>query len=113
MFKDVGYERAIVEKKARPGTPFRDSAGPSHQPVGTRSQSIPYLLNGAKIAICHQYLLPDGTLGASGLPDPKLIEYEGCVLFCHSSNCTCPICGNAPEDWRVVIAQMKSVGPNL
>jgi hypothetical protein len=27
----------------------------------------------------HQYLRPDGTLGASGLPDPKLVVHEGVV----------------------------------
>jgi hypothetical protein len=30
----------------------------------------------------HQYLRPDGTLGLSGRPDPKLVLYEGVVYYC-------------------------------
>lgn len=43
-------------------------------PPGTRSQYVVYYdQNGDPVAGVHQYLLPDGTLGASGLPDPKVI----------------------------------------
>jgi hypothetical protein len=107
MFKDVGYERAILEKKARAGRPYKDEPGPAHEPPGTRSQSVPYLLLGVKIAVCHQYLRPDGTFGASGLPDPKLLEYQGHVVFCHNMKCRCGTCSAKPEDWRVVIGEMK------
>ncbi|HEV8364995.1 MAG TPA: hypothetical protein VGQ52_15885 [Gemmatimonadaceae bacterium] len=41
-------------------------------PAGTRSQIIAYhAFGGAMVAVVHQYLLPDGSIGASGLPDPK------------------------------------------
>lgn len=33
--------------------------------------------NGAEVAIVHQYLRQDGTLAASGLPDPKRITVDG------------------------------------
>jgi hypothetical protein len=33
-----------------------------------------------KVAVAHQYLRPDGTLGASGRPDPKAIFSED-VLY--------------------------------
>ena len=107
MFKDVGYERAILEKRARAGTPYKDIPGPPREPPGTRSQSVPYTLMGVKIAVCHQYLRPDGSFGASGLPDPKLVEFQGRVVFCHSTGCPCSTCSAAPENWRVVLEEMK------
>ena len=107
MFKELGYERAIIEKRARAGTPYKDDPGPSHEPAGTRSQVVPYFIKGVKIALCHQYLRPDGTVGASGLPDPKLAQYRGQVLFCHSLRCTCATCAAPPEKWRTVIEQMS------
>ena len=82
MFKGLGYERAILEKRARAGKPYKDDPGPPHQPLGTRSQSVPCFLMGAKIAVCHQYTLPDGSIGASGKPDPKLIQYQGHEMYC-------------------------------
>ena len=33
-----------------------------------------------KIATCHRYLRPDGSLGASGLPDPKQVFHDG-ILY--------------------------------
>ncbi len=108
MFKEVGYETAILSKRARAGTPYKDIAGPSHQLPGARSQSVPYFLMGVKIAVCHQYLLPDGSFGASGRPDPKLVQYRGHVLFCHSTNCRCSVCSSPPENWRNVIAEMDA-----
>src|ERR1035437_9587823 len=83
MFKDVGYEKAILEGKARAGRPYKDDPGPPHQPPGTRSQTIPFSLMGHQIAVCHQYTLPDGTLGASKKPDPKMLKYQGNQLYCH------------------------------
>ncbi len=45
------------------------------EPPGTRSQMISYLdANGNEVARVHQYLRPDGTLGASGRPDPKRLQ---------------------------------------
>jgi hypothetical protein len=45
---------------------------PPGEPVCTRSQIVYYYTqDNAPIAIVHQYLRPDGTLGGSGLPDPK------------------------------------------
>ena len=32
---------------------------------------VAYYEKRRKVAMVHQYLRPDGTLGASGLPDPK------------------------------------------
>ncbi|MGD0167012.1 MAG: hypothetical protein ABSC51_06960 [Gaiellaceae bacterium] len=52
----------------------------SNEPFCTRSQRLLYRdEHGNKIAQAHQYIRPDGTIGASGQPDPKLILYEGTV----------------------------------
>src|SRR5437879_1781986 len=64
-----------MEGRARAGKPYKDDPGPAFEPKGTRSQSMPYSLMGLKIAVCHQYKRPDGSFGASGKPDPKIIEY--------------------------------------
>jgi hypothetical protein len=51
------------------------------QPRGTKSQIIAYInSNGQQVALVHQYLKPDGTLGGSGKPDPKEL-LEGEVLY--------------------------------
>lgn len=52
------------------------------QPQGARSQMVAYHevakgKIGPKIAEAHRYLLADGTLGASGVPDPKSVKHEG------------------------------------
>jgi len=43
-------------------------------PYCTRSQMLAYFDTGQLVAIVHQYLQPDGTLGASGRPDPKWLR---------------------------------------
>lgn len=44
----------------------------ANEPVCTRSQYIIYIdRNGKKVAGVHQYLRRDGSIGASGRPDPK------------------------------------------
>lgn len=52
-------------------------AAASHQPSGTLSQSVYYLDGHDLIAEAHRFLLPDGETGASGLPDPKGVLFEG------------------------------------
>src|SRR5258707_1282052 len=55
-------------------------------PSGTRSQLVAYYNSaGTKIAIVHQYLKPDGTLGASGRPDPKLLLHRKVLYFIRRS----------------------------
>ena len=44
----------------------------------THSQILYYYLrNGKKIAVVHRFLRPNGTLGGSGLPDPKSLLIKG------------------------------------
>lgn len=52
-------------------------------PMGTRSQMVWYLgQDGRKLALVHQYLLPDGTIGGSGQPDPKRMILEDEIIYC-------------------------------
>ena len=52
----------------------------ANQPFCTRSQMISYREQGNEVARVHQYLLPNGTLGASGRPDPKRL-FEDDILY--------------------------------
>lgn len=72
-----GELRAKVRKERHPSPP----AAPV--PFCTRSQVLQYLdASGALVAVTHRYLRPDGTLGASGLEDPKLLVLDGETLRC-------------------------------
>jgi len=52
----------------------------ANEPFCTRSQMVSYRDGLAEVARVHQYLRADGTIGASGRPDPKRI-YENGVLY--------------------------------
>jgi hypothetical protein len=63
-----------------------ESDGPASpqygQPPGARSQMVSYRevtggKIGTKVAIAHRYMLPDGSLGGSGKPDPKSVKHDG------------------------------------
>jgi hypothetical protein len=57
------------------------------QPPGTLSQRVSYWETSGgelrKVAVIHRYLRPDGSLGASGLPDPKRVLHEGVIYARH------------------------------
>ncbi len=56
------------------------SPSQSGEPLCTRSQRLAYVdADGNPVAQVHQYLREDGSIGGSGLPDPKLILHEGTV----------------------------------
>jgi len=53
----------------------RRQARTRREPYCTRSQMVSYFeQSGRKVAVIHQYRRRDGTLGASGLPDPKWLR---------------------------------------
>lgn len=52
----------------------------SGQPPGTLSQRVIYYRGTERVAIVQQYLRPDGTIGGSGLPDPKWLQDGDIVL---------------------------------
>jgi len=51
------------------------------EPLGTRTQMIAYYEGSERVALAHRYLRPDGTIGATGLPDPKELLVEGELWF--------------------------------
>jgi hypothetical protein len=56
----------------------------SGEPFCTESQMVGYFEtsgNRRRIALVHQYLRPDGSVGASGRPDPKAILDRGTLLI--------------------------------
>lgn len=83
LFNTGGYWARVqagefAEKLLREGHP---SPVASREPPCTRSQILAYLdASGRKVAIVHQYVRKDGTIGGSGKPDPKKLFHEG-VLY--------------------------------
>ena len=80
MFNDGLYwQRALAgELVVRMARDSHPSAPKANEPFCTRSQTIIYLdAQGQRLAVVHQYLRQDGTLGASGKPDPKKIWKDG------------------------------------
>lgn len=71
-----GELTAKISKSREPITPALPL------PRGSRSQIITYIdRDGKEVASAHQYLLPDGTLAAGGLPDPKRLLLDGILYF--------------------------------
>ena len=52
----------------------------ANEPFCTRSQMVSYMVGGTEIARAHRYIRPDGSVGASGQPDPKLF-FDGATLY--------------------------------
>lgn len=65
-----GEIEARLRNDSHPERPVGD------EPVCTRSQMYSYWLNGAPVALVHQYTRPDGSIGASGRPDPKVLVLD-------------------------------------
>jgi hypothetical protein len=61
-----------IQRQHHPSPPL------SFVPFCTWSQMVSYHdKKGKKVAVVHQYLKPDGHLGASGKPDPKFVFHQG------------------------------------
>jgi hypothetical protein len=69
-----GQLTAVLMKDRHPSLPA------ANEPFCTRSQMVSYRNGPMEVARVHQYLRPDGTIGASGLPDPKEL-YENGILY--------------------------------
>jgi len=77
------YERVLagelVAFALRPDHPARDGA---NQPPGTVSRQLAYYDRALRrVAVVHEYRLPDGTVGGSGRPDPKRLILDDEILF--------------------------------
>jgi hypothetical protein len=78
-----------ILKDGHPSPPLAD------EPFCTKSQIVEYVdRSGNTVAHVHQYVRTDGTLGASGRPDPKALCHNG-VLYYVCSPGKRP--GNAPR----------------
>jgi hypothetical protein len=54
----------------------------SGQPLCTRSQMVAYFdAANQEVARVHQYKRPDGSIGASGKPDPKRLLVDGIIYI--------------------------------
>jgi hypothetical protein len=102
LFKGLGFEKMIIDGTVSAGKPFKSTPVPSghHQPPGTLSETVPYSFGKGDMALCHQFRKPDGTIGASGKPDPKMIRCNGKQYFVHNGGCQCKVCAGSPEDWK-------------
>ena len=84
MFNDAGlWERAqsgeFNEKVLSTRHPAPKRSG---EPFCTQSQMVGYYdRTGRRAALVHQYLRPNGTIGGSGLPDPKAVISEGTLFI--------------------------------
>jgi hypothetical protein len=73
------YERVLsgeLQTRLKDTHPTRTKA---NEPYCTRTQEVFYIDPATRLEVAriHQYLRTDGTLGASGLPDPKAIFENG------------------------------------
>lgn len=83
MFNDGDYDGRVAtgELQRRVVSDRHPSSPQANVPYCTRSQLVQYQDgSGTEVATCHQYLQPDGTLGASGRPDPKRLFKDG-ILY--------------------------------
>jgi hypothetical protein len=77
MFNEGRYRERVEEGELAAFVQSNRHPAPSFEPFCTVSQTVHYYTRTVplpqKVAVVHQYLRPDGTLGASGRPDPKAI----------------------------------------
>jgi hypothetical protein len=83
LFEKQGFPERI--KKGQVSERIVASAPPAAKstflPEGTLSQRVAYIDGrGQQCAIVHRFKKPDGTLGGSGMPDPKEVMVDG-VLY--------------------------------
>ncbi len=71
-----GELHTMVKKEYHP------SPDKAFEPTCTRSQLLAYLDgNSQVVALVHQFKRMDGSIGASGKPDPKLIFVDGIYYY--------------------------------
>jgi hypothetical protein len=79
--RTVSGELVIKLRKSK----HRDTP-PTGEPVCTHSQILVYYLGDSPVAIVHQYLRPDGSIGASGRPDPKWLALPDRIIAVRSAS---------------------------
>jgi hypothetical protein len=77
------YERSVSGELLQVVESERPARAGAGQPAGTVSRMVWYFDDTLqRIALVHEYRLPDGTLGGSGKPDPKRLWVGDEILFC-------------------------------
>lgn len=77
------YERVLADELIATVESEHRPQAAANEPLGTRSQMVWYYDTAEqRVALVHQYLRPDGSLGGSGRPDPKRLLVGGEILFC-------------------------------
>ena len=71
------YERLLAGELTSRMHQTHPSRTKANEPFCTYTQEVFYIDAGTEVARVHQYLRPDGTLGASGKPDPKMLVESG------------------------------------
>jgi hypothetical protein len=72
----TGELTTLIEKDEHPAAPL------ANEPVCTRSQYLVYYgPEGNIVAEAHRYLRPDGSIGLSGKPDPKVVKDAGTTYY--------------------------------
>ncbi|MDO8434967.1 MAG: hypothetical protein Q7S58_21420 [Candidatus Binatus sp.] len=71
-----------IEERVMRGAGKHPAPAPAQEPYCTESQQVSYRdpATGKELARAHRYVRPDGTLGASGKPDPKRVSVND-VLY--------------------------------
>ena len=73
-------QRGELIKAVQPGSEHPAPAAKG-EPPGTISHIVNYFeSNRQLVAIAHEYVRPDGSLGASGRPDPKWLRVDNRIL---------------------------------
>src|SRR5437764_13612723 len=86
LFNDSGYWKLVKQgqlfEKVYSEQPPQKRSG---EPPGTLSQIVAYLdSQGRQVAIVHQYLRKDGSIGGSGRPAPTQLFYRGNIYVLRS-----------------------------
>jgi hypothetical protein len=72
----IVQEVVVADRRLRDETSERRG-----EPIGTHRQMIAYYEGAQRVALAHRYLRPDGTIGATGRPDPKELLVDGTIWF--------------------------------
>jgi hypothetical protein len=85
LFNDHYLDRinaGEIQAEVMRGAGRHPSLYAANEPYCTESQTVRYVdpATNQEVARAHRYLRPDGTIGASGRPDPKRVFYGG-VLY--------------------------------
>jgi hypothetical protein len=77
-----GIKSGQIQQEIMRGADRHPSLPLASEPYCTKSQTVRYVdpVTKLELARAHRYLRPDGTIGASGLPDPKRVFHNG-ILY--------------------------------